>query len=119
MSAHAQEDELLVMSTEELLEAQLELYHNSMVFVKSIALRVATDLLIPDAIYRRGGRATLPELATDTGLHPTKLPHLRRLMRMLAVTGIFQMQQDNETGEEFVYKLTRVSRLLVNKITKG
>lgn len=113
MSAHAQEDELLVMSTEELLEAQLELYHNSMVFVKSIALRVATDLLIPDAIYRRGGRAT------DTGLHPTKLPHLRRLMRMLAVTGIFQMQQDNETGEEFVYKLTRVSRLLVNKITKG
>lgn len=109
--AHAGEDDL-AMSTEELLQAQLELYHNCMAFVKSMALRAATDLRIPDAIHRRGGGATLSELAADTGLHPTKLPHLRRLMRALTISGTFMSSQDNEKGE-VVYKLSRVSRLLV------
>ncbi|KAL6641582.1 hypothetical protein ACP70R_019763 [Stipagrostis hirtigluma subsp. patula] len=106
----AQEDEL-AMSTEDLLQAQLELYHHSLAYVRSMALRAAVDLSLPDAIHRRGGGATLPDLAADTGLHHTKLPHLRRLMRALAVSGVFTAQDNG--GGEAVYGLSRVSRLLV------
>lgn len=107
--AHVQADDEQ-MSTEDLLQAQIELYHHCFAFVKSMALRAATDLHIPDAIHRRGGAATLSDLAASTGIHPTKLSHLRRLMRVLTISGIFAAQdRDGET----VYKLTRVSRLLL------
>uniref|UniRef100_A0A8R7JUN1 O-methyltransferase dimerisation domain-containing protein n=1 Tax=Triticum urartu TaxID=4572 RepID=A0A8R7JUN1_TRIUA len=110
MSSHVQEDEL-AMSSDELLQAQLELYHHSFVYVKSMALGAATDLRIADAVHLRGGAATLSDLAADTGIHPTKLSHLRRLMRVLTTSGIFSA--DVKASGDTVYKLTRVSRLLV------
>ncbi|KAK1606184.1 hypothetical protein QYE76_029857 [Lolium multiflorum] len=106
---HAQ-TENNVMSTEDLLQAQLELYHHSMAYVKSAALRAATDLRIPDVIYRRGGVATLSDIATETGIHPTKYSHLRRLMQALTVFGIFSVEGCDGDAR---YKLTLVSRLLV------
>lgn len=106
--AHVQEDEQ--MSTADLLQAQSELYHHSFALVKSMALRAATDLRIPDAIHRRGGAATLSDLAAETGIHLTKHSHLRRLMRMLTISGIFSVQ---DCDGDAVYNLTRVSRLLV------
>ncbi|CAM0947273.1 unnamed protein product [Alopecurus aequalis] len=96
------------MSTEDLIQAQLELYNHSLAFVKSAALRAATELRIPDAIHRRGGVATLSDIATETGIHPTKYSHLRRLMHALTVFGIFAVVE-GDAG----YKLTLVSRLLV------
>lgn len=99
-----------VMSTEGLLQAQLELYHHSMAYVKSAALRAATDLRIPDAIHRQGGVATLSEIATETGIHPTKYSHLRRLMNALTIFGIFSIEVCDRDAR---YKLTQVSRLLV------
>ncbi|XP_037454185.1 acetylserotonin O-methyltransferase 1-like [Triticum dicoccoides] len=95
-----------VMSADDRLQAQLELYHHSLAFVKSMALRAAADLRIPEAIHRRGGTATLSDIASDTGIHATKLAHLRRLMRVLTITGIFSSSSDA------VFKLTPVSRLL-------
>uniref|UniRef100_M8CS64 O-methyltransferase ZRP4 n=1 Tax=Aegilops tauschii TaxID=37682 RepID=M8CS64_AEGTA len=96
------------------LQAQLELYHHAIAFVRSAALKAAVDLRISDAIHRRGGAATLPEVATETGIQPTKLSHLRRLMRVLVTFGIFSVDQGRHADANDVrYKLTPVSRLLV------
>ncbi|KAI5021299.1 hypothetical protein ZWY2020_055144 [Hordeum vulgare] len=84
MASHIQEDEL-TMSSEELLQAQLDLYHHCFVYVKSMALGAATDLRIPDAIHLRGGAATLSDLARSEDL-PDELSHLRRLMRVLTTS---------------------------------
>ncbi|VAH41895.1 unnamed protein product [Triticum turgidum subsp. durum] len=111
MASHDQEDEL-AMSSDELLQAQLELYNHCFAFVKSMALAAATDLRIADAIHLRGGAATLSDLAAETGIHPTKLSHLRRLMRVLTTSGVFSADV-KASGGDAVFKLTRVSRLLV------
>nr|AXY54917.1 O-methyltransferase [Secale cereale] len=113
MATANQEDEL-TMSTDEFLEAQAELYHHCIAFVKSLTLKAATDLGIADAIHRRGGATTLSDLAAETGIHPTKLSNLRRIMRVLTTSGIFSVQHsDVVSDDDAVYKLTRVSRLLV------
>ncbi|KAF0929165.1 hypothetical protein E2562_016404 [Oryza meyeriana var. granulata] len=78
-----------------------------------MALRAATDLRIPDAIHRNGGAATLSDLVANVGMHPTKLSHLRRLMRVLTLSGIFAVRDRDDDGEA-TYTLTRVSRLLLN-----
>lgn len=117
---HIERDQDLAMSSDELLQAQLELYHHGLAFVKSLALKAATDLRIPDAIHRRGGAATLSELASDTGIHPTKRSNLRRVMRVLTTTGVFSIVQGKGSNDHAgdgaaYYKLTRVSRLLVER----
>lgn len=114
--AHVQpETENVVMiSTEGLLQAQLELYHHAMAYVKSAALRAAADLRIPDAVHRRGGAATLSDIATNTGVQATKLSHLGRLMRALSILGVFSVDQGSHGDAANVhYKLTPISRLLV------
>lgn len=117
---HIERDQDLAMSSDELLQAQLELYHHGLAFIKSLALKAATDLRIPDAIHRRGGAATLSELASDTGIHPTKRSNLRRVMRVLTTTGVFSIVQGKGSNDHAgdgaaYYKLTRVSRLLVER----
>ncbi|CAM0885494.1 unnamed protein product [Alopecurus aequalis] len=112
MAALIQHEDELAMSSDELLEAQVELYHHCFAYVKSLALKAASDLRIPDAIHRRGSAgATLSELAADTGIHPTKLTNLRRLMRVLTTSGVFSVCR---SGDATYYKLTRVSSLLVS-----
>ncbi|KAM0821190.1 hypothetical protein ACQ4PT_028936 [Festuca glaucescens] len=93
MASHSQieQDDELTMSTDEFLLAEMELYHHCIAFVKSLALKAATDLRVADAIHRRGGGATLSELAAETGIHPTKLSNLRRLMRVLSTSGVFSV----------------------------
>ena len=76
-------------TNQNLYQGYVELYHNGLFHIKSTALRCAVELGIPDAIHRRGGAATVSDLAVDTSVHPGKLPCLRRLMRMLTVSGIF------------------------------
>lgn len=107
----------LQQKTQDLLQGYLELYHHGLSHVKSMAFGCAIQLCIPTAIYRRGGAATISDLAADTGVDPSKLPYLRRLMRVLTVSGIFAADHppsSPSTGEnETVYKLTPASRLLV------
>ncbi|PAN35734.1 hypothetical protein PAHAL_6G230200 [Panicum hallii] len=102
-----------------LFQGYVELYHNGLFHVKSMALRCAVELGIPDAIHRRGGAATVSDLVVDTGVHLAKLPCLRRLMRVLTVSGIFaaadhQPAPPSDDESETVYKLTPISRLLVD-----
>uniref|UniRef100_A0A0E0LAF5 O-methyltransferase domain-containing protein n=1 Tax=Oryza punctata TaxID=4537 RepID=A0A0E0LAF5_ORYPU len=106
------------MSKEELLHGHLELYHHFFSYIKSMALRCATELGIPAAIHRRGGAAMLRDIAADVALHQAKVSHLRRLMRVLTVSGIFGIKQQPAAGSsssgEAVYTLTPASRLLVS-----
>ncbi|TVU20611.1 hypothetical protein EJB05_36826, partial [Eragrostis curvula] len=95
-----------------LLNAQLELWHHTFGFVKSMALKSALDLGIADAIHAHGGTATLPQIVTRIKLHESRFRYLRRLMRVLTVTGVFSVEL-SVNGGEHVYGLTPVSRLLV------
>ncbi|CAN6234794.1 unnamed protein product [Urochloa humidicola] len=108
--------------SEELLQAQLELWHHAFGYVKSMALAVAIDLGIPDAIHRRGGAATLPQILAEIALCPSRLHGLRRLMRALTVAGTFTISTTTTASSEdgggggageAVYELTPASRLLV------
>ena len=52
---------LTTSTNQALLDAQLELWHNTFGFLKSMALKSALDLRIADAIHSNGGGATLPQ----------------------------------------------------------
>jgi hypothetical protein len=97
-------------SSEELFQAQLQLWHQALCFFKPVALSVVLDLRIPDAIHRLGSAATLPQIMAEAGINPCKLHDLRRIMRVLTISSIFSVKQA-ATGP--VYKLTTASRLLV------
>ena len=103
-------------NTHDLHQGYVEMYHHGLVHVKSTALLCAVGLGIPGAIHRRGGAATLPHIATDTGVHPAKRSYLRRLMRVLTFSGVFNSHQPDE-GNETLYTLTNVSRILVSDDT--
>jgi len=97
---------------EELVQAHAELMRHSFGYLKSMALSSAVKLGIPDAIHHHGGAASLPELLAILPLPQSKQPYLPRLMKMLAVAGIFGTAPAGE-GCEVRYCLTPVSRLLV------
>ncbi|KAG8068012.1 hypothetical protein GUJ93_ZPchr0005g14481 [Zizania palustris] len=74
------------------LNAQVDLYRNAFAVIKGMALKSALDLRIADAIDHHGGAITLAQLAADLTLHPSKIPCLRRLMRTLAISGVFTVR---------------------------
>ncbi|XP_052134667.1 acetylserotonin O-methyltransferase 1-like [Oryza glaberrima] len=100
------------VSPEELLGAIGELYHHVLGYVRSMALKCAVDLGIPDAVNRRGGAATLADIATDTGVHPSKLADLRRMMELLSTTGMIFDSSTAGDGGDVVYRLTTVGRFI-------
>ncbi|KAF6996833.1 hypothetical protein CFC21_013126 [Triticum aestivum] len=106
-------------SSRELLEAQVNLWHHALGFVKSMALKCAMELQIPNTIQHHGGSMTPSELATKIGLHPSKLPRLRRLMRVLTISGIFAVHEAATSNKEIVYGLTPTTRLLVGDEVKS
>ncbi|CAL5090203.1 unnamed protein product [Urochloa decumbens] len=86
----------------ELLQASIDLTHHALSYVKSMALRCAVQLGVADAIRRAGGEASVDGLAAALSLAPTKLPHLRRVMRVLAASGVFAQAAGGGEG----YRLT-------------
>ncbi|XP_072993084.1 trans-resveratrol di-O-methyltransferase-like [Typha latifolia] len=103
----------------ELLQAQEQLWNHIFVYLKSMSLKCAVELGIPDAIHNHGGSIAHPELLAALSLPPSRSPHLRRLMRMLTHSGFFATRRspvsgDEEEEEEDVYLLTPLSYLLVN-----
>ncbi|CAO2141611.1 unnamed protein product [Urochloa humidicola] len=95
-----------------LLDAQLDLWHNTFAFIKSMAFKCAVELRIADAIHHHGGMATLTQIAGEAKLHPSKIPCLCRLMRVLTVTGIFSIAKNPADDGDRAYGLTPASRLL-------
>ncbi|CAO2178120.1 unnamed protein product [Urochloa humidicola] len=100
------------ISTEELMQAQAEIWCLTYGYIKSMALRCAVKLGIPDVIHRSGGASTLPDLCAALSLPEARQAHLSRLMRLMATLGIFT--QDKGDMEASVYRLTPVSLLLVH-----
>lgn len=101
---------IVVPTDDELLQAQADLWRNSLCYLKSMALKCAAELGIPTAIYRLGGAASLADLIAALSLPQAKLPFLGRLMRLLASSGVFA------SADEAVYSLTPLSYLLVDGI---
>ncbi|KAM3389442.1 hypothetical protein ACQJBY_011526 [Aegilops geniculata] len=112
----------MATSSAELLQAEAELVRHSLGYLKSMALHSAVKLGIPDALHRCGGAASLPDLSSSLALPCSKRPYLSRLMKMLAVEGIFTaVSVDVPTAGEGAgtvpsvrYGLNPVSRLLVS-----
>lgn len=75
-------------NTQDMLQGYVELYNYSLSYVKTMAIGCAIQLGIPSAIHRLGGAATISDIITETGVDPSKLPYLRRLMRVLTVSSI-------------------------------
>ncbi|XP_006658538.3 5-pentadecatrienyl resorcinol O-methyltransferase-like isoform X1 [Oryza brachyantha] len=107
------------LAQEQLLQASTELMHHSLGYLNSMALGCAAKLGVADAIHRAGGRASLDDLHAALSLGPSKLPYLRRVMRVLVASGVFAHEQeaadvDNAGGGGGgYYSLTPVSSLLV------
>ncbi|TKW01014.1 hypothetical protein SEVIR_8G149300v4 [Setaria viridis] len=111
--AHYSED-----STQDLLQAHLQLLHESLGYIKSTAIAVALDVGIADAIHHYGGSATIPQILAKIDVNPSKQRGLRRLMRMLTISGIFTIHHpapsSSSDGCEALYQLTPASRLLLS-----
>ncbi|KAF8641871.1 hypothetical protein HU200_067577 [Digitaria exilis] len=78
-----------------------------------MALKCSVELHIPTAIHNLGGAASLPDLVTALSLPQSKLPFLRRLMRLLVTSGIFVADSNAEVE---TYRLNPLSWLLVEGV---
>nr|CAB3490941.1 unnamed protein product [Digitaria exilis] len=97
----------------ELLQAQADLWRHSLYYLTSMALKCAVELHIPTAIHNLGGAASLPDLVTALSLPQSKLPFLRRLMRLLVTSGIFVSDSNAEVE---TYRFNPLSWLLVEGV---
>uniref|UniRef100_A0A7C9CI69 Uncharacterized protein n=1 Tax=Opuntia streptacantha TaxID=393608 RepID=A0A7C9CI69_OPUST len=95
----------------ELLAAHAHIWEHIFSFHKSMALKCAIEVGIPDAIQKHSKPVTLLELASILAIHPTKAPSLGRLMRLLVHTNFFSMKK-SENGE-IMFDLTISSQLLL------
>uniref|UniRef100_A0A0D9XRC7 O-methyltransferase domain-containing protein n=1 Tax=Leersia perrieri TaxID=77586 RepID=A0A0D9XRC7_9ORYZ len=112
--AAAQTPNMLAPPTEEeLLHAQADLWRHSLYYITSMGFQCAIKLGIPTAIHRAGGQSTLSDLVAALSLPPSKLPFLRRLMRLLVYSGVFAADDTNETA---TYSLAPLSWLLVDDV---
>ena len=100
-----------------LQQAEAELWCHNFGYLKSMALRCAIKLGIPNAIHRRGGAASLSELHASVPVAASKRPCLSRIITFLAATGIFREEEisadDGEAAAGPRYHLTAASRLLI------
>uniref|UniRef100_A0A224XH25 N-acetylserotonin methyltransferase n=1 Tax=Hypericum tomentosum TaxID=1137039 RepID=A0A224XH25_9ROSI len=95
-------------SERELLDAHCHVWNYLFSFIRSMSLKSAIQLGIPDIIHKHGGPMALPDLASALCIHPTKASGLDRLMRILIHDGFFK--NDEEGGG---YVLTSASRLVM------
>ncbi|OEL30027.1 hypothetical protein BAE44_0008954 [Dichanthelium oligosanthes] len=72
-------------TSEEVLEAQAQLWCHAFGYLKSIALQSAIELRIPTAIHCRGGASSLSELHAALPVPSSKRPCLSHLMKLLSV----------------------------------
>ncbi|TKY51978.1 Isoflavone-7-O-methyltransferase 6 [Spatholobus suberectus] len=97
----------------ELLEGQSLLYMQIFGHLRTMCLKWAVELGIPDIIYNHGKPITLPELVSTLEIPPAKAGFVQRLMRFLAHNGIFDIHERQE-DHGLTYALTPASKLLVS-----
>ena len=109
-----------ITSSSELLQAQSHLWNCSLNCIKSMSLKCAIELGIPDIIQNHGKPITLSKLMASLPLvHPSKTHCLHRIMRINVHSGIFAIQkvdqnQQHDQHKEVAYSLTNASRLLLS-----
>ncbi|XP_021718563.1 trans-resveratrol di-O-methyltransferase-like [Chenopodium quinoa] len=96
---------------EHLLEAQAHIWSHVFYFLKSMALKCAIELRIPDTIHKHGKPMTLKELANSLPILPNKITSLSRLMRLLVSSKFFSIKTLLNGEEGFA--LTLSSQLLL------
>ncbi|XP_038984957.1 trans-resveratrol di-O-methyltransferase-like [Phoenix dactylifera] len=99
----------------EQLQDTAQLWNHALSFVRSMSLKCAIELGIPDVLHNHGKPITLCELATSLSIPPSKAPALGSLMRLLVHSGLFASHRDQEGEEEESYFLTPASKLLVKE----
>ncbi|XP_057529573.1 trans-resveratrol di-O-methyltransferase-like [Amaranthus tricolor] len=97
----------------ELLEAQNNIWKHTFYYLKSMALKCALQLDIPDTIHKHGKPMSLNELATSLPIHPNNIPSLDRLMRILESSNFFSKKLLEDGG--YGFDLTLSSQLLRKK----
>ncbi|KAB1209855.1 Trans-resveratrol di-O-methyltransferase [Morella rubra] len=97
----------------ELLHAQAHTWNHILSFAKSMSLKCAVQLGIPDIIHNHGKPMTFSELIAALPIHPSKAGNVYRLMRFLVHSGVFAEEKSTEIDQEEGYLLTGVSRLLL------
>ncbi|KAL8505561.1 hypothetical protein ACS0TY_016702 [Phlomoides rotata] len=103
-----------VVGTQELLDAQSHIYNHIYSFIKSMCLKCAVELGIPDVIHNHKKPIKLSELANALSINEAKAACLGRLMRLLIHSNFFTMAKvEDEDEEEEGYWLTPASRLLL------
>eukprot|EP00257_Ricinus_communis_P004500 XP_002517833.2 trans-resveratrol di-O-methyltransferase [Ricinus communis] len=98
---------------DELIKAQTHIWNETFHFIKSMSLKCAVQLGIPDIINSHGQPMTLSELVLALQVRPTKTHHLYRLMRVLVRSGFFNLQNASDNYSQEGYILTPASRLLL------
>ncbi|XP_010916035.1 trans-resveratrol di-O-methyltransferase [Elaeis guineensis] len=104
--------------TKDTLQNKAQLWNHALSFIRSMSLKCAIELGIPDVLHNHGKPVTLSELATFLSIPPSKTPALGSLMRLLVHSGIFASHRHQVAGEEESYFLTPTSELLVIKEEK-
>ncbi|KAK9922653.1 hypothetical protein M0R45_031108 [Rubus argutus] len=97
----------------QLLQAQAHIWNHIFSFIKSMTLKSAIQLGIPDIIQKHGHPMTLSELTSALPIHPTKAPSVYRLMRILVHSGFLEQNKLSEMDKEEGYILTDASQLLL------
>ncbi|KAK7391782.1 hypothetical protein VNO78_20203 [Psophocarpus tetragonolobus] len=100
----------------ELFEGQTLLYEQINGYLKTMCLKWAVQLGVPDIIHNHNHNhtkpITLPELVSTLQIPPSKSDFVKRLMRFLAHNGIFHIHESQQ-DHELAYALTPASKLLV------
>ncbi|KAG1334974.1 Trans-resveratrol di-O-methyltransferase [Cocos nucifera] len=97
------------------LQDKARLWNHALGFIRSMSLKCAIELGIPDVLHNHGKPITLAELATFLSIPPSKTPALGSLMRLLVHFGLFASHSYQGGGEEESYFLTSTSKLLVKE----
>ncbi|GLT41056.1 hypothetical protein SLA2020_151460 [Shorea laevis] len=105
--------EKIDVTVNELLQAQAHVWNHTYCFIKSMSLKCAVQLGIPDVIHNYGKPMTVTELAKALPIHPEKVQHLYRFMRILVTSGFFSEEEVPGNGHEKGYVPTDASRFLL------
>ncbi|KAJ0837654.1 putative trans-resveratrol di-O-methyltransferase [Helianthus annuus] len=100
-----------------LLDSQAHILNYAYSFVRSMSLKCAIELEIPDIIHRHGVPMSLSELVDALPINKERSQYVYRLMRILVHAGFFSIQSlPTIKGEEREgYSLTPASRLLLKE----
>ncbi|KAI9082926.1 hypothetical protein K1719_035069 [Acacia pycnantha] len=99
-------------SASRLFHAQTHIWNHILSFINSMSLKSAIDLNIPDIIHKHGKPMPPSLLISSLQIHPSKIPNIYRLMRILTHSGFFSLQKLPDVTEE-AYVLTDASILLL------